>query len=350
MNDEADETNAAPGWDAIDEALRPLYGEREPLHFGVRVPYALGGPDPLHGISAYKNLDPTPHWHYVTYGFSELWEKETTDPEVSGYGFELTFRCCCEPDADKPPNWALNFLQNIARYVFQTGNTYGAGHTLPLNGPIAVGSPTLIHAVSFTLDPLLPPISTPNGEVQFLQVVGMTMDELDAITSWNASSFLTLRKNFDPLLLTDISRSSWMNDPAFAAEVQRLAAEEGSSSESMSIVLQCATDSHPIRIIVQSIIVDALRRRLLSRLPFGRTYTLEDSEAVAVFKPGEPSSVSLAEGAVIVTLSNPDLQNFSETLQPHAGVYPIPGIPDAILQVTRTEIKDRDGNVVDVVE
>jgi len=33
-----------------------------------------------------------PHWHIVGYGMSELYAKETDDPEESGWGFELTFR------------------------------------------------------------------------------------------------------------------------------------------------------------------------------------------------------------------------------------------------------------------
>ena len=148
MADESD----APGWDAIDAALVPLYGDREPYHVGNVVPYALGGPDPIHGISAYANLEPVPHWHFVTYGFSELWVKESSDPDVSGFGFELTFRPTCAAEEEKPPNWALSFLQNVGRYVFTRGNPLGVGHTLPLNGPIEQGSSTLIHAASFASD------------------------------------------------------------------------------------------------------------------------------------------------------------------------------------------------------
>src|SRR5918995_1872532 len=192
----------APGWDAIDAALRPIYEDREPLHYGTVVSYALGGPDPIHGISAYPN-DQLPPWHFVTYGFSELWAKESDDPETSGFGFELTFRPTREPGDQTPPAWALNFLQNLGRYVFETGNGFGVGHTLPLNGPIARGSGTPIHAATFAHDPELPPIDTPNGRLEFLQIVGLTMDELEAISSWNAAAFLDLRRRADPLLLTD---------------------------------------------------------------------------------------------------------------------------------------------------
>jgi hypothetical protein len=215
MSKKRERADDAPGWDAIDAALRPIYGDRKPYHVGTVISYFMGGPDPIHGISAYKNLEPRPHWHFVTYGFSELWAKESSDPDVSGFGFELTFRPTCLATEEKAPNWALNFLENLGRYVFETGNPFGAGHTLPLNGPIELGSSTLIHAVSFAFDPRLPPLATPNGRVEFLQIVGLTMDELEAIWSWNATAFLELRERDDPLLLTDLSRSS-LHDKAWA--------------------------------------------------------------------------------------------------------------------------------------
>jgi len=49
----ADESDNAPCWDAIDAALQPHHGNRDPYHLGTVLPYALGGPDPIHGISAY---------------------------------------------------------------------------------------------------------------------------------------------------------------------------------------------------------------------------------------------------------------------------------------------------------
>ncbi len=72
MADEPDQIDDTPGWDAIDAALQPIYGGREPYHVGTVIPFALGGPDPIHGISAYKNTEPAHHLHFVTYGFSEL--------------------------------------------------------------------------------------------------------------------------------------------------------------------------------------------------------------------------------------------------------------------------------------
>lgn len=350
MTDKEDsQDDAAPGWEAINAALEPIYGDLEPYHVGTVVPYYLGGPDPIHGISVYANEKPIPYWHFVTYGFSELWDKENNDPEVSGYGIELTFRLVRQPNEDRPPNWALNFLQNLGRYVFETGNVFGPGHTLPCNGPIAQDAPTLIYAISFVHDSQLPPIDTPNGSVEFLQIVGLTMDEIDTISSWNASAFLKLRAQTDPLLLTDLSRQSWLAEGPFAAMVAERSRQEGSSCSWLSLQLECETRQRPVVIRVQSIAVDSLSRRLLGRLPFGRELTLNGKDATVVFLPGDTSLMQLHEDQVTLRLTNQDAERFAAVLQPKAGTYPIEGIADCLLEVTRTEIRDRHGKVVEIV-
>lgn len=87
------ETAEAPGWEAIDGALRTIYGDTEPLHWGTIIPAMLGGNDPLQGISAYRSdFGGKAHWHFVTYGYSELYAKESEDKDVSGFGYEMTIR------------------------------------------------------------------------------------------------------------------------------------------------------------------------------------------------------------------------------------------------------------------
>ena len=92
-------TSRAPGWDAIDEALAGAYGDQEPKHYGTIIKYSLGGPDPLDGVSVYEHAGPPAHWHYVSYGLSELYQKESEDLELSGWGIELTFRLVRGADA-----------------------------------------------------------------------------------------------------------------------------------------------------------------------------------------------------------------------------------------------------------
>jgi hypothetical protein len=82
----------APGWEAIDAALARIYGDTQPHHWGTVVRWSLGGPDPLDGVSAYRRDDPVPHWHYVSYGLTQLYPDDSEPSDYSDWGFELTFR------------------------------------------------------------------------------------------------------------------------------------------------------------------------------------------------------------------------------------------------------------------
>lgn len=91
-------------------------------------------------------LNIPPHWHYVTFGLSDLHgdgrvhvSENIENPEQrSGMGFELTFRLIKRSSVngenkqqdDLPPIWPANLLQQLARYVFQTGNRLCAGKSL----------------------------------------------------------------------------------------------------------------------------------------------------------------------------------------------------------------------------
>ena len=77
MNNE--EIYETTGFDAISERLALLYPNQKERHYGTVIKYALGGKDPLDGISVYKSEKGMPHWHYISYGFTELYEKESED-------------------------------------------------------------------------------------------------------------------------------------------------------------------------------------------------------------------------------------------------------------------------------
>ncbi len=89
---------------------------------------------------------------------------------------------------------------------------------------------------------------------------------------------------------------------------------------------------------------------MLGRLPFGRELTLNGKDATVVFKPSEQSRMRLIEDAVTIELREDHLVELVESLRARAGLYPVPGVKNLVLQVLRTEIKDRDGKVVDIVE
>jgi hypothetical protein len=98
----------APGWDAIDTAIRPLVGEQQPLHWGRGA--SLPGQGGLWGVSAYRRSG---HWFFVTYGLSELFTKTSDDRNVSGWGEELTMRIAAGAADDAPPAWAPRLLARL---------------------------------------------------------------------------------------------------------------------------------------------------------------------------------------------------------------------------------------------
>lgn len=53
---------------------------------------------------------------FISYGFSELYEKESADAARSGFGFELVLRLLSEDPArdavdSQPPVWPVNLMQ-----------------------------------------------------------------------------------------------------------------------------------------------------------------------------------------------------------------------------------------------
>ncbi len=197
------------GWDAIDRALSGLYGYGAPFHLGTEHPWRLGGPDPLDGISIYPMNSPSPHWHYIGYGLSELYEKESTNSEISGWGFELTVRVVRIADGSSPPLWPAGLLQSLGRYILDSGKWFEPGHTMKVSAGIDPDRPeSAIRGLTFIEDPELGTIDTPHGELQFLQVVGITADEFAAAEGGRARMLLERIAPRLPLWITDTARAT----------------------------------------------------------------------------------------------------------------------------------------------
>lgn len=198
------------GWDAIDKELIKIYPDQEPKHFAPVLHYAIGGEDPLDGISVYESKKQADHFHYVTYGFSQLYyDEEQAGAEFSKYGFELTFRLKKETEEDNL-HWACNLLQNLAKYVFKSGKWFEAFHFIPANGPIRINYDTDITALAFVTDPELGKINTPHGEVSFLQMVGLTTSEYEQLKQnpkiSETEKLLEKLRQTNELLITDLKR------------------------------------------------------------------------------------------------------------------------------------------------
>jgi hypothetical protein len=346
----ANQVPEAPGWDAIDAALASRYGSVEPLHYGTIIKYRLGGPDPLDGISIYLNEGDEPHFHFVSYGLTELYEKEWESAEESGYGFELTFRLAREATEREPPNWALHMLQNVARYVCTTGNTFERGHYIDINGPIALQRQTEIRAIAFAEDPELPAQSTPNGRMRFLQIVGITLDELAAIRRWKTDGVLTLLRRQTPRLVTNLARPSILRSAAVRAEIDANVAKEGSSCGVLFVTeITWSEREGTLTIDMAATTVRDLLDLLPARLLFGRTLAIDSRRNQLLFEHGSAFSFEHRDGTMVVSLPAPAVSELAGTLQAKRGRYLVPSAPGLEIVVSASEIRDSQGKVVEVV-
>ncbi|GAA0133926.1 hypothetical protein YSY43_07660 [Paenibacillus sp. YSY-4.3] len=344
------------GWDAIDQALSKIYGEQEPKHYGTLISYALGGQDPLDGISAYKSETPVRHWHFVTYGFSELYEKESENDEYSGFGFELTLRLTRNDGEEEPPAWALNLLQNMGRYVFNSGNVFKPGDYLDANGPICLGEDTLLTALAFTLDPELPPMDTPNGQVEFIQMVGITRDELEAMQTWNTLGLLREGAAQIPGYVTDLSRDSLLQIPSIMEAVEQGMEQEGSNTGFL-YVDQLAWEpgkkgwfsKRPDIVKLGAKQAEIVGKLLRGRILKDKSLVLAGQEIRIVFEPGEQPGCSAEDDKISIVLNEAAAAELSQGLVPEAGAFELTALPGLVVQIVQTHIKDQEGNVVETI-
>ena len=204
-------SDIGPGWKAIDDALARLYGAQEPVHYVATTPSMLGGPDYLDGTSVYATSSGgIPHLHYVTYGFSSLYyDEEHFGKDVSGFGFELTFRLAAPASEKKKHAWVPTIMQNLARYVYTSGAGFEEYHFINAKGAFQYWGETAIAAFAIVRDPELGTINTPHGKVQFLQLVGITGAEFDALVADGGEGVPALIEKLrvgNPLLVTNLRR------------------------------------------------------------------------------------------------------------------------------------------------
>lgn len=204
----------AVGWLEIDKVVEGIYGDQKPRHYAPPVHYMLGGEDPLDGVSIYDSKKDMFHRHLVSYGMSELYyNEEAAGGEFSKWGFEFTFRLKPFAEDGDDPTWVVNLMNNLARYVIKSGKWFEEYHVIPANGPIRMNSTAEINivGVAFVSDPELGKVQTPHGEVSFLQMVGLTANEMNRITL-ASSAYDEVKKVLDeikttnPLMITDLLR------------------------------------------------------------------------------------------------------------------------------------------------
>ncbi len=360
------------GFACISNRIKEFYPEQKGLYYATLISGYLGGNDPLDGVEIWKSDKCCPHWLYVTYGFTDLYVDEEDyeneedcagsadkdidncrdgfeDDAISGYGFELTFRLK-RGNEDQPPVWPVNMLQNLARYVFSTGNTFASGHYLNANGPIALETDTKLTCLGFLTDPELGSIQTVNGSMTFLEAIGITLDEHAAMMCWNGQNFLNELNKYIPYGIADLSRTTLMELPAFRSAWEQGVARDGSST-SVLYLPELTADQKNSRCCLQfgAGHVEQVVTLLRARVEKDRPFILQCDTTVIEFRHAEQPDIHMDDEVLCISLTSKNLNEICQLVRPHTGTYCMDTIPLTI-GIVPTYIRDNNGNIIETVE
>ena len=205
-----EDENYSPGWQAIDDAFEKLYPGQQPEHFGTVLTSRamMGGDEYLDGFSIYSS--PKGYKHLVTYGMTVLYgDEDAFGGQWNGWGYEMTMKLK-ETDT-KNCMWAIDMMSNLARYTYKTERFFEPNQYVKGNGtPLQMGSDSLITALLLVRDTEAQTQISVYGKTEFIQLVGITQSELQAIIEDpnNLPKLIELMKadgNKD--LVTDMRRS-----------------------------------------------------------------------------------------------------------------------------------------------
>ena len=200
----------SPGWQAIDDAFEKLYPGQNPDHVGtiMKSRATLGGDEYLDGFSVYSS--PKGYKHLVSYGMTVLYgDEEAFGGEWNGWGYEMTMKLK-EKDTESCM-WAIDMMSNLARYTYKTGRFFEPNQYVKGSGTsLHIGTDSLITALLLVNDTEAEPQTSVYGKTEFIQLVGITESEIQAIIDDrnNIPRLIELMKadgNED--LVTDMSRN-----------------------------------------------------------------------------------------------------------------------------------------------
>lgn len=177
------ETINTIGWDSIEAEFFRVYPTQiNPKHYAPLIKWKFGGPDPLDGINIYDAGD---FWHFVTLGLTELYDKESQNKEISGYGFEFTYKLKkgCYDNEEAEIKAACALLQQLGKIVVVDKAIIKPNEYLYTGQTTGIDSASRSKITGFITmaDNVVNTINTPNGKVEFLQLIGVTDSELKAI-------------------------------------------------------------------------------------------------------------------------------------------------------------------------
>ncbi len=338
----------ADGETAIEGALRAVHPDAEPVRFGIPEP----GKRELAGCIAIRVEEPVPHWLVVSRGFTELGEKTEEDPEVSGWGFELTCRLPARSD-EHDFGWVLNWMQNIADYLEDKVSFLEPYHHMPMWKATQEDE---IAAVVFVDDIELGPARSQNGSFNFLQMVGLTSGEHQALEAWDGRALVELMRQRDPLLLMDVQRRSYLRESEFVRAVEEGRERDGSSTGvSYGVSLLWFVEPREIQLHLDERAARLFRESVRARLSHGKPMLFFGdprksvrpdgslaihSQVNVVLRPEDGASeIAEEEGRklAVIRLNADAVAQLADVLEDKPGSYVLPALPRVRFVVVTAE-------------
>ena len=366
----------APTRLVIERAFSDLYPGQCPVQFESTAAQRSAS---LDGVAV---IDAGDHWHFVTLGLSAT-------HGAGGFGglraaraldFELTFRVH-KRGARPCPEWAVSLLEDVAAYLRSTGvaaRGVGKGHHLEMHAPFGVdphswhpldevrpnarlgeGADSGMHSLILADDPELKTLRAPAGHLRFLQLVGITHDELRALKSWRAEGFLETLCRHNPRLVTDLGRASILEQPEIEEAIRSGMARDGSSLAEIhtdTAEFQARRGRRPdgsdeVHVTLSAAVVEDLRSVLLQRISFGRPLRVCGPDKTLVFWPGGALGRDDAhdDSVLYLHLNTTLAQALVHNLRPLRGIYMCPELPGLVVHVLPSEIRDSRGTLLRIV-
>ncbi len=201
----------APGWEAIEDAFGKVYADPDCTsdHYATKLlaRVEFGGQDYLDGYTIYTSKKG--YKHIVTFGMTELYfDEEAFGGEWSKWGYEMTIKLA-ETENEKCM-WAIGLLGNLARYTYQQEKFFQPFQYVSFGGAsICAERESALTGLLIVNDTEVEGVDTVYGRTDFMQLVGITQKELEAIIeNPELGKVLVERmKKDNPDLVTDLNRT-----------------------------------------------------------------------------------------------------------------------------------------------
>ena len=175
------------GWDAIVDHFKKIYPDQpNPKHYRPLIsPKFTSFENPLFGTDIYDGGD---FWHFVTYGLSDVYDREEEKDEWSGFGLEMTLKLKKTSEMNDPEteeNELKNIsgvLQDLGQYIFETNEVFLPNQYIysQQTDGFDYEQKSKLTGFAIAMDEA-GTIETPNGKVEFLCIIGLTDKELRSI-------------------------------------------------------------------------------------------------------------------------------------------------------------------------